>query len=95
MVEKRRRTWWIVGIAVALVASCVLTSVGLAWLAAGGAEGWFEEPHVAEVRVRGPIVLRGSAGVLTSETASAERIVAQLERARRNPRSKAVLLRVD
>ncbi len=70
-------------------------TVGFAVLASGRVERWLEEPHVAEIRVRGPIVLRGSAGLLTGEAASAERIVEQLERARENPNAKVVLLRVD
>ncbi len=90
-----RRTWWIVGLALVLVASCLALTAGFGLLAAGGLDRWLEEPHVAEIRVRGPIVLRGGAGLLTGESASAERIVEQLERARQNPNAKAVLLRVD
>ncbi len=92
---RKRRTWWLVGLALALVLSCGITTVGFVWLISGGMDRWLEEPHVAEIRVRGPITLRGSAGLLTGETASAERIVDQLERVRKNPNVKVVLLRVD
>ncbi|MFN3337263.1 MAG: signal peptide peptidase SppA, partial [Thermomicrobium sp.] len=92
---RRRRTGWWIGLGLALVLSCGITAAGLVWLISGGLSRWLEEPHVAEVRVRGPIVLRGSAGLLTGQTASAEQIVEQLERARKNPHVKVVLLRVD
>ncbi len=95
MSTRRRRVWWLFGFAGALILSCGITTVAFVWLISGGLDRWLEEPHVAEVRVRGPIVLRGSAGLLTGETASAERIVDQLEKARRNPNAKVVLLRVD
>ncbi|MCX7623161.1 MAG: signal peptide peptidase SppA [Thermomicrobium sp.] len=91
----RRRTWWIVGLSVLLVASLVGMAFGSYVVLSGGLDRWLEEPHVAEVRVRGTIVLRGQAGVLTGEVASAENIVEQLDRARENPNAKAVLLRVD
>ncbi len=93
--KQSRRAWWIAGLTLVLVLSCVATTAGFAVLASGRVERWLEEPHVAEIRVRGPIVLRGSAGILTGEAASAERIVEQLERARENPNAKVVLLRVD
>ncbi len=95
MERRRRRLWWIAGLSLFLVASCVLTTVGFAWLVSGGAERWTEQPHVAEIRVRGTIVLRGSGGLLTGEAASAERIVEELDRARENPKAKVVLLRID
>ena len=90
-----RRTWWIVGLSLLLVASCLALTAGLGMLASGRLDRWLEQPHVAEIRIRGPIALRGGAGLLTGESASAERIVEQLERARQNPNARVVLLRVD
>lgn len=95
MGRRTRRVWWIVGVSLLLVVSCVATTAGFAWLVSGGVNSWFEQPHVAEIRVRGTIVLRGSGGLLTGEAASAERIVEQLDRARENPKAKVILLRVD
>jgi protease-4 len=94
-VSTTRRTWWIVGLSLLLVASCLALTAGLGMLASGRLDRWLEQPHVAEIRVRGPIALRGGAGLLTGESASAERIVEQLERARQNPNARVVLLRVD
>jgi len=92
---RRRRLWWIVGLSLVLVASCVATTAGFALLVSGSFDRWLEPPHVAEIRVRGAIQLRGGTGLLTGEAASAERIVEQLDRAREDPKAKAVLLRVD
>jgi hypothetical protein len=49
-----RRTWWIVGLSLLLVASCLALTAGLGMLASGRLDRWLEQPHVAEIRVRGP-----------------------------------------
>lgn len=92
---KRSQRWWLLGLALLALLSCVTTGGLVVAVTSGTLDRWLEEPHVAEVRVRGTIVLRGEAGLLTGETASAERIVEQLDRVREDPNARALLLRVD
>lgn len=95
MGQKRSQRLWLWGLAGLALLSCAVTAALFAALVTGRLDRWFEDPHVAEIRVRGPIVLRGAAGLLSGEVASAERIVEQLERVQKNPNAKVVLLRVD
>jgi len=86
-----RRRFFVIGLGVVVVLS--LVAAGLLRAAPQG-EGRRGGGRVAVVRVEG-VLVTGGGGQFAGMTASAEEVAAQLDRARRDPNLRAVVLRIN
>ncbi|MCL5105406.1 MAG: signal peptide peptidase SppA [Armatimonadetes bacterium] len=94
----RRNRWWLIPVAMGI--GClpwfILFIVFVAAIAGGGDGGVARGRHVALIRVSGVITAgRSGGGFFGDNVAGSEDLVAQLEKARKNPDARVIVLRIN